>query len=96
MSCSVRLTPSGRCVRVEDGATLLSAVLEAGLPIARGCGAEALCGRCGVRVLSGAASLSPETAAERDAKQRNRVEPELRLACCAEVRGDVEVTAAYW
>jgi ferredoxin len=96
MAFAVRLMPAGRCVRVAPGAKLLAAVREADLPLARGCGAEGLCGRCGLRVVDGAESLSPETPEERDAKARNRVAPELRLACCAEVRGDVEVTAAYW
>ena len=96
MAFAVRFMPSGRCVRVAPGATLLAAVSEAGLPLALGCGAEALCGRCGLRVVAGAEALSPETPDERDAKVRNRVEPKLRLACCALVQGDVEVTAAYW
>jgi adenylate cyclase len=96
MTFAVRLEPSGRCVRAAPGATLLDVVIEAGLPLARGCGAEALCARCGLRVLAGAEALSPETPAEREAKARNRIDPGLRLACCAVVQGDVEVTAAYW
>jgi len=47
-------------------------------------------------VLSGAAQLDPESPAEQRSKQRNRVAPELRLACQARLRGDVEVTALYW
>jgi ferredoxin len=64
--------------------------------MASACGADGLCARCGVRVLAGAESLSPETETERRQKRRNRVEPELRLACRAAAEGDVLVTAGYW
>jgi ferredoxin len=92
----VGFQPSGSSVEVPAGSTLLDAVLAAGLPIARACGAEALCGRCGLRVLAGAGALDPEAPEERRGKQRNRLPPDLRLACQARIRGDVEVTALYW
>jgi 2Fe-2S ferredoxin len=92
----VRFQPSGRHVDVPAGSVLLDAVLAAGLPIARSCGADGLCGRCGVRALSDAEGLSGETSDEHEVKRRNRLEPELRLACRARVLGDVEVTATYW
>jgi ferredoxin len=83
-------------VRVAPGTTLLEAAHRAGLPLASACGADGLCARCGVRVLAGAESLSPETEAERRQKRRNRIEPELRLACRAAALGDVLVTTGYW
>lgn len=93
----VSFQPSGRSVEVPAGSRLLEAVLAAGLPIARACGADGLCGRCGVRVLHGAAAGVDEAgAAEAAACRRNRLDPDLRLACRAHVLGDVEVTAAYW
>jgi ferredoxin len=92
----VRFQPSGRHVDVPAGSILIDAVLAAGLPIARGCGADGLCARCGVRALAGVESLSREAPDESAAKRRNRVGPELRLACRARVGGDVEVTAPYW
>jgi len=93
---SVRFRPSRAEVHVEAGTTLHAAVLRAGLPIASACGADGLCARCGLEVIVGRECLSPETADEQRAKQRNRIEPALRLACQARVEGDVEVTAAYW
>jgi adenylate cyclase len=81
---------------VPAGTSLLEAVRSAGLPIASACGAQALCGRCGVRVLRGGDALGPETPAETDSKRRNRVPGELRLACRVAVEGDLEVTASYW
>ncbi len=78
------------------GTTLLEAARRIGLPMASGCGADGLCGRCGLRVHAGAAHLSPDDEAETRVKHRNRVEAGLRLACRATVRGDVEVSASYW
>jgi len=81
---------------VPAGSTLLEAARVAGLPLARACGAEGLCGRCAVRILAGASHVDDESPAERLTKRRNRVDAELRLACAARVAGDVVVTASYW
>jgi adenylate cyclase len=64
--------------------------------VASACGADGICGRCGLRVLAGGESLPEETEAERRIKQRNRVDAELRLACRARLAGDLDVTATYW
>lgn len=90
----VSFQPSGRSIAVPAGTALLDAVVAAGLPIARGCGADGLCGRCGVRVLAGA--VDPESDAESATKRRNRIDPAVRLACRTHVHGDVQLTASYW
>jgi len=92
----VAFQPSGRRVEVPAGSRLLDAVVAAGLPIARACGAEGLCGRCGVRILAGDGNVDGPSEAEAATRRRNRLDPELRLACCARVHGDLEVTAPYW
>lgn len=92
----VSFQPSGRSVDVPAGTTLLDAVVAAGLPIARACGADGLCGRCGVRIVTGAAGVDPESEAESASKRRNRIDPALRLACRARVHADVQLTASYW
>ncbi len=92
----VRFLPTGHSVWVPAGTTLLAAALEARVPVARACAGEALCGRCGLAVLGDPDALSAAEADEERAKARNRVAPELRLACCARVFGDVEATASYW
>jgi ferredoxin len=88
--------PGELSLRVSPGTTLLEAARRAGLPVASACGADGVCGRCGVRVLAGAESLSPETEFEAIVKRAQRVDAELRLACRAEISGPVEVTASYW
>ncbi|HKE13168.1 MAG TPA: 2Fe-2S iron-sulfur cluster-binding protein [Myxococcota bacterium] len=96
MDPQVRFLPSGRTLRVAPGTNLLEAARAAGLPIAQACSGEGLCARCVVRVLRGGRGVSTETARESEAKRRNRVAPELRLACQVVPSADVDVTASYW
>jgi ferredoxin len=88
--------PSGLEIEPPPGTTLLDAAIAAGLPIARSCGAEGVCSKCALRVIGGGEHLSPEMPDETRIKRRNRVDAELRLACRAEIRGDVTVSASYW
>jgi ferredoxin len=91
---TVQLLPAGRSVVVSRGARLIDVIREAGLPIASACGDDLICARCGVRILAGDAGREAET--EREAKRRNRVRAELRLACAVRVRGDIALSADYW
>lgn len=88
--------PSAREVETPPGTTLLDAAIAAGLPIARSCGAEGVCSKCALRIIEGGENLSPELPDEARIKQRNGIDAEERLACRAEIRGDVTVTASYW
>jgi 2Fe-2S ferredoxin len=85
-----------RSVEVPEGTTLLEATRAAGLPIARACGGDGLCARCGLAILAGGETLEPASPAEELAKERNRIPLELRLACQVAIRGPLEVTAGYW
>ena len=78
------------------GTTLLEAARRARLPVASACGAAGLCGRCGMRILSGAGSLAAEDGDEARVKRANRVDPSERLACRIVPTDDVEVTTQYW
>lgn len=90
---SIRFLPSGREIAVAPGTPLLEAVLRAGLPVARGCGAAGICARCGLHVQG---RVAPEDAAETERKRANRIDPRLRLACRVRVETDLVVTAPYW
>lgn len=96
MQHTVRFLPSERCVTAASGTSLLEVARDAGLPVASACGAEAVCARCGLEILEGAESLAPESDREVRVKQRNRIDPQLRLACQIPLRGDLVVTAPYW
>ena len=96
MRVTVRFEPSGHEVRVLRGTTLLEAARSAGLPLASACGAEGLCGRCGLEILEGGASLGAEDDEETRSKRRNRVDPRERLACRVILSADARVRASYW
>ena len=83
-------------MRVAPGTTLLEAARRAALPVASACGADGVCGRCGLQILEGADTLAPVTERERKIKAANRVDDELRLACRIAVASDLVVTAPYW
>jgi ferredoxin len=95
MQLVIRFRPSGRMVRVAAGTTLLEAARAAGLPAARACGGDLLCGRCSCTLL-GNAQAPPESAGERRAKARNRVDPDKRLACAVRLEHDLEANAPGW
>jgi len=91
---TVRFLPKGVELEVRKGTRLIDAVRDAGLPIARACGDDLVCAKCGVRILSG--RVAREAPVERRAKARNRVPPELRLACALRVHGNLSLSAEYW
>jgi len=92
----IRFLPSQREVRVSRGANLLEAARDVGLPVASACGADGICGRCGLEIVKGAETLGPVSERETNVKERNRVDAKLRLACMVDVEGDLVVTAPYW
>lgn len=96
MTCRIRFLPSELCVEIAPGTNLVEAAASVGLPIAQACGAEGVCARCGIRVLQGEEDLPPEAEEERRAKERNRIPPELRLACRLRPSHDLTITAPYW
>jgi len=91
---TVRLLPSDIAIQVSAGTRLCDAIRDAGQPIAAPCGDDLICARCAVRVLEG--RVTREAPVERDAKRRNRVAPDYRLACALRVHHDLTVTADYW
>lgn len=97
MRCQVRFLPSERTIEIEAGErTLLEATRLAGLPIASACGENGACARCGVEIVDGPETLEAETDREKKIKQRNRIDPHLRLACRVHPRGNLTVRASYW
>jgi ferredoxin len=76
--------------------SILNTLLKNGFPIETICGGRAGCGRDIVRVVSGSRYLSPlrEPEARRLAalaREGQPAGPDMRLACQAYVRGDVEI-----
>lgn len=89
MEHSVVFQPSGRRGTVPGGTTILQASRELGADIESPCGGSGKCGKCKVRVEEGYENLSPLTDQERQMLTPQELAGQGRLACCAEIRGDV-------
>ncbi|MBE0476330.1 MAG: DUF4445 domain-containing protein [Coriobacteriia bacterium] len=83
----VTFREDGCAMEVDRGTTILEAALTAGVHVISTCGGAGTCGKCKVAVLQG----------EVDGGTNGRLSPEeaaagLRLACTAQVTGDVVVS----
>lgn len=92
----VRFLPSERVTFVEEGTTLLRAALDGGMPLGSSCDGAGICRACRVRVVQGAANLSPVSEFERAIAEGLALESNERLACLARVQGPVTITTEYW
>jgi ferredoxin len=93
---TVTFLPSGKQKNVTAGTTLYRAAVAAGLPVAASCSEEFVCGKCNMRVLSGADQLSPQTRPERELLARESRPTTDRVSCHTVVYGDCTVTTPYW
>lgn len=89
MPFEIDFEPIGRRVTADPGSTLLDAAQHAGVMLTAICGGEGSCGRCIVRVMSGA--VSPPNSTEQDQLGRDDIAAGWRLACQTEIAGDVRV-----
>lgn len=94
--------PSGRAGTVPLGTSLLAAARSLGVGLESICGGQQTCGKCLVYVKAGSfpklnltsdpAHLSPPTAHEQRFRERRGLPETARLACAAQVRGDLLIT----
>lgn len=88
----VTFLPEGRQIEAARGLSLLEAARRAGVKLATRCGGKAGCLMCKVRVdAQEAGAVKPPGDAERR-KLGSQLDEGVRLACQAEVWGDVRVT----
>jgi uncharacterized 2Fe-2S/4Fe-4S cluster protein (DUF4445 family) len=85
----VDLEPVGRRAEARPGDTLLDVAQRAGVEIVSVCGGAGLCDTCRVRLVTG--QLSPPTLVEEGEFSAAELAQGWRLACQAEVLGDVRV-----
>jgi len=88
-SASVTFEPVGRRAHVTAGTTAMAAASSVGVQIVSVCGGQGSCGRCRVRLVSGA--VGKPTAVERDQLDRDELAGGIRLACQLAIRGDVAI-----
>ncbi len=84
----VLVSPPGKTVYVLPGTRLVEAVAAAGVTLDLPCGGEGTCGKCRVRILSGAGPASPVEAQQLSNEEIGRG---LRLACQTVVRDPLHV-----
>ena len=90
LASRVRYRCANRDLDVGDpGRTILDISIAGKVPHWRECGGRGKCSTCRVRVLDGAANLSPANAIERRLAKARKWDPTIRLACQARVHGDV-------
>ncbi len=92
--------PSGRRGEVEEGKTLLEAAQSLGVDIEALCGNKKVCGKCKVRIEEGyfekdGMESGMDHLSDLTEDEKKHIKPEdgpgVRLACTAEVYGDVKV-----
>lgn len=93
---TIRFVKAKPSIEVPPGANLMRSLLDAGLPVASTCGGDAVCAKCGIRIVEGVENLSPVNERELFLREQNGLRSGIRLSCQAEVWGDVTVDAGYW
>ncbi|HPW18928.1 MAG TPA: 2Fe-2S iron-sulfur cluster-binding protein, partial [Candidatus Aminicenantes bacterium] len=88
-TCTVEILPDRIKARAKAGELLADVLDRAGVPLSLYCHKRGVCGKCAVRVLSGA--LPFPAALEAALLEARGLGPDHRLACLYEVRGDVVV-----
>ncbi len=88
-SYTVEILPDRIKARARAGEILADVISRAGVPLSLYCHRRGICGKCAVRVLSGA--LPFPGALEAALLESRGLGPDHRLACLYEVRGDVVV-----
>jgi len=82
--------------RVARGTTILEAAEAARIDLRHYCGGNSSCGTCRVVIVKGANGLSRREGMEEMALGADHVQRGDRLACQAQVLGDVEVEIPEW
>jgi uncharacterized 2Fe-2S/4Fe-4S cluster protein (DUF4445 family) len=85
--CTVRFLPDNVEAIVENGSSLLSAALAAGVHINASCGGMGVCGTCKVKINSGTVESKPTEKLTKDEFDKG-----FRQACNSSVLTDLEVT----
>ncbi len=88
---TVDFEPLGKRVTVPQGATLLDAARQAGLPLTSDCGGAGTCGQCLVIAREGSNALSAANLVEQAVLTAEQLGAGYRQACQAEVLGDVKI-----
>ena len=92
----ISFTKGREPIEVAEGANLMQALTENGIPVASSCKGQLVCGKCYVEVSDGTYNLSTATDSERDFMQIKDVPGGCRMSCSCTVEGDVCIDTPYW
>ncbi|MGE5085987.1 MAG: 2Fe-2S iron-sulfur cluster-binding protein [Bacillota bacterium] len=81
---------------VENGANLMQALLDGGLPVASSCGGDGVCAKCRIIITAGNENLSLENETEAFLRESKSIPQGTRISCQVQVLGDITVDATYW
>jgi ferredoxin len=87
----IRVSGLADAVSASPAVSLLNSLLAAGVRIRHDCGGKAFCGTCAVRIVAGAAALSPQAPPEAARLEATGRPSGFRLACQARAARDVEI-----
>lgn len=88
--------PGRAKIHCKKFSNLMDVLIKSGLPVARACDREGICGKCGVHVLKGVENLPAITALEEKSLNKENLAEDVRLTCLVSVLGPVSVKADYW
>lgn len=76
--------------------SLMTLILDAGVPVASSCGGDGICAKCVITIEDGAAQLNPPNEKEVFLSQKLGWTPHQRLSCQCYPQASVQVSCPYW
>jgi 2Fe-2S ferredoxin len=93
----IQFSRGGRApLEVPAGSTLMTVLLDAGLPVASSCRGDGVCAKCRIQIPEGRKNLSPENDLEKHLRERHGFDKIERVSCQVQVLGDITIDASYW
>ncbi len=83
-------------LEVSQGAPLMQALLDHGLPVASSCGGDGVCAKCRIEVIEGQKNLSPEGTKEAILREKHIFTKNERVSCQVTINGDIKINTSYW
>ncbi len=86
----IKLQPENTEIILPEGSNLFNELRDAGIFIHHACGGAGTCGKCKVKILK-AEGINPLSAQEAEFFSAEDIKQGLRLACCVEIQGGLEI-----
>ena len=87
----IRISGTDREIPSSPAISILNLLQRNDIPVQTLCGGRAQCGRCMIRVLSGAEKMNRKNQREITRLKAMHAGQDMRLACQSYTRGDIEI-----